>query len=108
VPFPYADQPRAKVRPAVVVSSAKLSDATGMYYVAMITNAARVPWAGDVPVSDIATAGLPIPSVVRTAKIATIYEQALIRALGALPKQDRTRVSVACKNFLAFRSTEAP
>jgi len=108
VPFPYSDQPRTKVRPAVVVSSVKLSDATGMYYVAMITNAAHVPWAGDVPVSDVAAAGLPIPSVVRTAKIATIDEQALIRPLGSLPKQDRTRVSAACKNFLAFRPTEAP
>jgi mRNA interferase MazF len=102
VPFPYTDQPRTKLRPAVVVSSARLSDATGMYYVAMITNAAHVPWAGDVRVSDVVAAGLPIPSVVRTAKIATIDEQALIRPLGSLPKLDSSRVSAACRSFLAF------
>lgn len=102
VPFPYAERPQRKVRPAVVVSSSRLADATRMYYVAMITNAAHAPWSGDVPVSDLAAAGLPIESVVRTAKIATIDEQSLLRSLGSLPKPDRARVSAACKNFLAF------
>jgi mRNA interferase MazF len=102
VPFPYAERPQRKVRPAVVVSSSRLADATRMYYVAMITNAAHAPWSGDVPVSDLAAAGLPVASVVRTAKIATIDEQALLRSLGSLPKHDRTSVSAACKNFFAF------
>jgi mRNA interferase MazF len=38
----------------------------------MITSAENRGWAGDVPVSDLALAGLPAPSVIRTAKIATI------------------------------------
>ena len=38
----------------------------------MITSAENQPWHGDVPIFDLATAGLPAPSVIRTAKIATI------------------------------------
>jgi mRNA interferase MazF len=38
----------------------------------MITSAENRGWSGDVPVGNLAEAGLPAPSVVRTAKIATI------------------------------------
>jgi mRNA interferase MazF len=63
-----------------------------MYYVAMITNAQHAAWAGDVPISNIKGAGLPVPSIVRPAKLATIDESALIRAVGSLPTKDRTKV----------------
>ncbi len=107
VPFPYAEQARHRVRPAVVVSSPVLSKQTGMYYVAMITNAAHEAWPGDVRVSDLAAAGLPIASVVRPAKISTIDEQALIRRLGSLPRTDRMHVAKSLRDFLVQR-TEAP
>jgi len=103
VPFPYTERAHAKVRPAVVISATSLATATGMHYVAMITNAAHRPWAGDVPVSDLRAAGLPVESVVRPAKIATIDEQALIRVVGALPKADRARVSASIQKFLATK-----
>ena len=38
----------------------------------MITSAANRGWIGDVPIPDTAGSGLPAPSVIRTAKIATI------------------------------------
>jgi mRNA interferase MazF len=38
----------------------------------MITSAENRGWPGDVTISNLASAGLPVPSVVRTAKIATI------------------------------------
>jgi mRNA interferase MazF len=79
-----------------------LSSATRMYYVAMITNAAHEPWPGDVPVSDLKASGLPIASVIRPAKIATIDEQALVRRLGVLPRPDRARVSKVLRNFMAI------
>ncbi|NJD30894.1 MAG: type II toxin-antitoxin system PemK/MazF family toxin [Gammaproteobacteria bacterium] len=103
VPFPYTDRTHAKVRPAVVVSASTLSDSAGMYYVAMITSAAHPAWQGDVPVSDLRAAGLPAASVVRPAKIATIDERALIRAIGKLPKSDREQVASSIHRFLAFR-----
>ncbi len=74
--------------------------------VAMITNAAHRPWVGDVDpsIGAISTgAGLPVASVVRPAKIATIDQQALIRRIGSLPKADRTRVAASIRKFLAFR-----
>ena len=107
VPFPYTERAHARVRPAVVISASALAKATGMHYVAMITNAAHRAWTGDVPVSDLRAAGLPVASVVRPAKIATIDEQALIRVVGTLPKADRARVSASIHKFLATK-IEAP
>lgn len=102
VPFPYGEQTAvSKVRPAVVVSSARLPQRTRMYYVAMVTNAEHRPWDGDVAVSDLEQAGLPIPSIVRSAKLATIDQSAILRALGTLPNPDRVRVAAAIQDFLA-------
>jgi len=38
----------------------------------MITSAENRGWPGDIAVSNLRSAGLPAPSVIRTAKIATI------------------------------------
>ena len=44
----------------------------GLLWVLMITSAENRGWPGDEAVSDLAGAGLPAASVIRTAKIATI------------------------------------
>jgi mRNA interferase MazF len=72
VPFPYTDRATRQYRPALVVSRAGIGSAHGLLWVLMITSAENRGWAGDVAVGNIAEAGLPAPSVVRTAKIATI------------------------------------
>ena len=72
VPFPYTDRPARQSRPALVVSTSAMEDAHGLLWVVMITSAENRGWSGDVSVSNLATAGLPVPSVIRTAKIATI------------------------------------
>ena len=72
VPFPYADRATRQSRPAVVVSTAQLQDLHGLLWVAMITSAENRGWPDDVPVADLKLAGLPVPSVIRSAKIATI------------------------------------
>ena len=72
VPFPYADRATRQSRPAVVVSTAQLQDLHGLLWVAMITSAENRGWPDDVPVADLELAGLPVPSVIRSAKIATI------------------------------------
>ena len=72
VPFPYTDRPTRQSRPALVVSSGGIEDAHGLLWVVMITSAENRGWPGDVPVHNLAAAGLPVPSVIRTAKIATI------------------------------------
>jgi mRNA interferase MazF len=73
VPFPYTDRPVVQRRPALVLSNAEFARRHGLLWVLMITSAANVAWAGDVPIVDFEAAGLPAPSVVRTAKIATIH-----------------------------------
>ena len=72
VPFPYTDRSTRQSRPALVVSAGGIEEAHGLLWVVMITSAANRGWPGDVPVTNLAAAGLPAPSVVRTAKIATI------------------------------------
>jgi len=83
VPFPYVERPIRQRRPALVVL-AGMGAAQDLLWVLMITAAANRGWPDDVPIDDHAAAGLPIPSIVRTAKVATI---AAIDAqpLGALP-----------------------
>ena len=84
VPFPYTDRPTRQSRPALVVSTGTLEDAHGLLWVVMITSAENRGWPGDVPVSNLAAAGLPVPSVIRTAKIATI-ETSDAAKLGRVP-----------------------
>ena len=72
VPFPYTDRSTRQSRPALVVSSSDLEDTHGLLWVLMITSAENRGWPGDVSINNFAGAGLPVASVIRTAKIATI------------------------------------
>lgn len=72
VPFPYTDRSTWQSRPALVVSAGSIEDAHALLWVVMITSAENRGWMGDMAVSNLALAGLPVPSVIRTAKIATI------------------------------------
>ncbi|HEU4600294.1 MAG TPA: type II toxin-antitoxin system PemK/MazF family toxin [Solirubrobacterales bacterium] len=72
VPFPYTDRPVRQRRPAFVLATADLQADHGMLWVLMVTSADNKRWPSDVVIADHAGAGLPAPSVVRTAKIATI------------------------------------
>ena len=101
VPFPYSDQQQATVRPGVIVSAPRLHQKTRQYYVAMITNAKHAAWDCDVEVSNLKGAGLPVPSVVRPAKLATFDESAIIRAIGSLPTKDRAKVLESLQGFTA-------
>jgi mRNA interferase MazF len=72
VPFPYTDAETRQHRPALVIATAGPEKEPFLLWVLMITSAAHRRWRGDVTIPDAGAAGLPIPSVVRTAKIATI------------------------------------
>jgi mRNA interferase MazF len=72
VPFPYTDRATRQRRPALVVSGADFQAQRGLLWVVMITSAENRGWSDDVPVSALVKAGLPVPSVIRPAKIATI------------------------------------
>jgi mRNA interferase MazF len=84
VPFPYVERPIAQRRPTLVVATG-LGDSHDLLWALMITSAAHRRWAGDIEIDDHISAGLPVPSVVRTAKIATIAAD-VASSLGTLPK----------------------
>ncbi|MBI1321182.1 MAG: type II toxin-antitoxin system PemK/MazF family toxin [Candidatus Hydrogenedens sp.] len=111
VPFPYTDRPVRQRRPALVVSDRSLAAEHRLVWVVMITSAENRGWPGDVEIADHGAAGLPSPSVVRTAKIATIDARDAER-LGCLPPPDRSAVAghlarhLAAVSVSGFRPSE--
>ena len=104
VPFPYTDRSTRQSRPALVVSSGGIEDAHGLLWVVMITSAENRGWPGDVPVTNLAAAGLPVPSVIRTAKIATI-EASDAAKLGKVSSALLRQVAKRLGQELGFGST---
>jgi mRNA-degrading endonuclease toxin of MazEF toxin-antitoxin module len=100
VPFPYTDRPVRQHRPALVIAADELQTAHGLLWLAMITSAEHRGWPGDVVISDLDGAGLPAPSIVRPAKIATIEARDAGR-LGTLPPPDRGAVRTYLRQRLA-------
>jgi mRNA-degrading endonuclease toxin of MazEF toxin-antitoxin module len=72
IPFPYNARPILEYRPVLVIAGGRFESAHGLLWVVMITSATNASWPADVPITDLRSAGLPAPSVVRCAKIATI------------------------------------
>ncbi len=99
VPFPYTGRPARQRRPALVAGVPAVSGAPVLLWVLMVTSAANRGWPGDVAVSDLTEAGLPAPSVVRSAKIATI-EASRAERIGRLPMADRAQVAAALRGTL--------
>ena len=100
VPFPYTDRPVRERRPALVVASGSIQELHGLLWVMMITSSENRGWSGDVVVSDLKVSGLPVTSIVRTAKIATIEAKESDR-VGILPSADREAVSTHLQTVLA-------
>jgi mRNA interferase MazF len=97
VPFPYTDQTARQYRPALVVSAPRLESSRGLLWVVMITSAENRGWDGDLPIARHAAAGLPAPSVIRCAKIATI-EAAQATRLGCIPPELRRKVAATIRS----------
>ncbi|MBV8536970.1 MAG: type II toxin-antitoxin system PemK/MazF family toxin [Alphaproteobacteria bacterium] len=106
VPFPYTDQPVRQHRPALVIAAGALESDHGLLWVLMITSAQNRGWQGDVPVSDLERSGLPAPSVVRCAKIATI-ETRDVQRIGRVSRSDRQKIGGHLRQTLAaIRSSD--
>ena len=100
VPFPFAERPARHRRPALVVSRPDgLGNVIGHSVLAMITSAAHRRWPLDVPVSDLAEAGLPAPSVVRM-KLFTLDDRLIERSVGTLGRSDAHAVELALARLL--------
>ncbi len=92
VPFPYTDRATRQRRPALVVSGSDLETEHNLVWVVMITSAENRRWPGDLPIADFHAAGLSVPSVVRTAKIATLDARDAER-IGKIAPRLRSEVS---------------
>ena len=97
VPFPYTNRPVQQRRPALVVAVPEAPGAPNLLWVLMVTSAGNRSWPGDVAVSDLTEAGLPAPSIVRPAKIATI-EASDAERIGCLPHANQLQVTEALRN----------
>ncbi|WP_339832508.1 type II toxin-antitoxin system PemK/MazF family toxin [uncultured Parvibaculum sp.] len=101
VPFPYTDRATRQHRPALVVSAGGIEDRYGLLWVTMITSAENRGWIGDVPVQDLKRAGLPVASIIRTAKVVTIEAEDATR-LGMLKPGNLAAVLEEIKSELAM------
>lgn len=95
VPFPFTDRTASKNRPALVLSDATaFNTPAGHVVLAMITSAANAPWPLDCAIADLASAGLPAPSVVRC-KLFTLDARLIRGVLGRLAAPDVQQVEHA-------------
>jgi mRNA interferase MazF len=99
VPFPYTDRAALERRPALVISRPSLESRCGLLWVLMITAAGNRSWLDDVPIPDHHAAGLPIPSIIRPAKVATV-EASRARPRGRVPQATAAAVAAAVKSII--------
>ena len=92
VPFPYSDKLAEKRRLALVISSDKFNNETGLLWVVMITSTENIGLRGDVEIPNSGKSGLTTPSIIRTAKLATIERDRVVRAIGRLDLKTKTKV----------------
>ena len=90
--FPHVERNVRRYRPALVVTREPVGPDGLLIWVAMITSAERKRWPGDIAIDDHEAVALPIPSVVRTAKLATL-ETATAELLGQLPAEQFDQVA---------------
>jgi mRNA interferase MazF len=101
-PYPYTDARTTARLPALVLASAGPAENPGLLrWALMITSAENRSWLEDVPVDDLALAGLPAASVVRCAKIATL-DAARAELLGRLSPDTLSAVRVRVGVILRF------
>jgi mRNA interferase MazF len=99
VPFPFTDQETSKRRPALVLSQVEFARASGHSILAMITSGGRSRWPSDVAVQQHEEAGLRAPSLVRF-KLFTLEQRLILRRVGFLQPDDRSRVELALRQAL--------
>lgn len=102
VRFPFGDAAAAKKRPALLLARTVRSPRNRLATLAMITSqieALRLE--GDVLLDGWQAAGLLHPSLLRLAKVATVDEELVERAIGRLAAPDRAAAGSALRRVFA-------
>ena len=89
VPFTFVDSAITKKRPAIILSSHTFNQKNKHSIMAMITSARNSHWYGDVNITNLSSAGLPKPSIIRM-KFFTLDHQLILNSLGTLSKKDQS------------------
>ncbi len=103
VPFPFTDRDASLRRPALVLSDKKFVSDCGSHVLAMITRAARSNWPLDVPLTDVATAGLAVECRVRM-KLFTLDTNLVLKRAGRLGKRDAHAVTDALARLFGLNA----
>ena len=88
MPFPFTDLSAIKQRPALVLSPERLNKVRPDLVVAAITSQIEGVISEDeilLSGSDLKTAGLPKPSIIKLGKIFTIHQGLIRKKLGHVP-----------------------
>ena len=102
VPFPFTDRAATKKRPALIISDATaFNKFTQKSVMAMITTASHSPWALDVPLKDLKSAGLKAKSIIRM-KLFTLDDALVIKKIGKLAIRDRHSVQKSLQQLFNF------
>jgi mRNA interferase MazF len=88
-------------RPALILTPRPIGPHGLLVWLAMITNAARPLWPGDVVIPEAETLGLLIPSKVRTAKILAAEAAAAV-TIGRMPEATLREVQARVRDHLGF------
>ena len=96
IPFPFAEKPIIKRRPAVVLSGRAFNAANGSTLMGMITTTKVTDWPSDLDISDLLAAGLTVACLIRM-RMTTIPNDLIVRQLGRLGPVDR----MACERTFA-------
>lgn len=103
VRFPFTELAAAKKRPALVLAGTVRSPRYRLATVAMITSQVEaLELDGDVLLADWKAAGLLHPSLLRLAKVASIDEELIDKAIGRLSARDLEAARVAFRRVFAF------
>lgn len=101
VPFPFTDRTASKRRPVLVLSAASTFNLpSGHSVMAMITSQGNTPWPLDCMITDLSSAGLPAPSMVRC-KLFTLDNRLILGELGKLSADDAAAVEKALQRLLS-------
>jgi len=98
-PFPFVNTAKAKPRPCLVLSNRDWNIRHDHSLCTMITRPLQSAWPSDLPIKDLVTAGLPVPSVIRW-KLFTLPNDLLRRAAGVLGLKDRHDAALALAAIL--------
>lgn len=104
VPFPFTDTNQTKKRPALVINKSNFQKTHGHLVLLMITSAKNSRWASDINITDLNTAGLSTPSVIRF-KMFTLDERLITKKTGTLTNIDKKAVVELLKSLLDLDPT---